>query len=128
MAALTTTHFPKLSPLTINESLVTNPVDTSNHDAQLTEIGLKKFQVLKPKYKQCDFYVSPASFLITPIWFMPTCIGWYWTPTDPNANDVDSNWMPVTTMAVVGGFWNGIMPASKNVKIIDWLHLNMKMI
>ena len=59
------------------------------------------------------FYISPASPYVTPIWYMPTCFGWYWTPNDPSSDEVDSNWMPVTALAVVGGSWNGEIPGKK---------------
>lgn len=124
MANLVTTHFCTIftSPELSACALVTNPVNiTDEYEAQLRQNGLEKHEVLKLKYSKCNFFVSPREQYITPIWFMPTRLGWYWTPTDPNANDKDSNWMPVDRLAVIGGFWNGQIPAKKNVVIIRWL-------
>ena len=90
----------------------------SAEDAKLREIGLEKCIIPKQKYTECNFYVSPPQIFITPIWFMPTCLGWYWTPIDPNYDKLDSNWMPVTVLAVVGGLWRGQIPAPKNCTII----------
>ena len=106
------------------ESVITNPVEMEYGACELKEIGLDECNIPKPKYAQCSFYISPASPYVTPIWYMPTCFGWYWTPNDPSSDEVDSNWMPVTALAVVGGSWNGEIPARKNVKIIRWLSLN----
>lgn len=70
-------------------------------------------------------YISPAIPLVaTPIWFVPTSHGWYWTPTDPYKNDLDTNWMSVDRLQVIGGYWNGIEPADKNIAIIKWLRRN----
>ena len=71
-------------------------------------------------------YVSPATKIIglttiTPIWFVPTSHGWYWTPTDPFDDSSSTNWMSVNNLRVIGGFWNNLEPANKNVIIINWL-------
>lgn len=72
-------------------------------------------------------YVSPATrviiTLITPIWFIPTSHGWYWTPTDPFSKE-DVNWMSVHNLKVIGGVWHNIEPADKNIVIIKWLCRN----
>ncbi len=120
MAMLVSTHFPFIAAqLQRNRSIMTNPIDMSAEDAKLSEIGLEKCEIPKQKYAECNFYVSPPpEKYISPIWFMPTCLGWYWTPTDPNDDKLDSNWMPVTVLAVVGGMWRGQLPAAKNCTII----------
>ena len=70
-------------------------------------------------------YISPAIPLVsTPIWFVPTSHGWYWTPIDPFKNDSDANWMSVGRLQVIGGYWHGIEPADKNIAIIKWLRRN----
>ena len=72
-----------------------------------------------------NLFVSPASFGVTPIWFLRTKHGWYWTPTKPDKNDFDlSNWMiiiPKNSLEVIGGFWDGIEPAQRNIDLIRWL-------
>jgi len=70
-----------------------------------------------------DDWVSPASFLITPIWFKRTFHGWYWTPINPRKSQDQSNYMSVnnSSLAVIGGYWDGEVPAEKNVRIITYL-------
>jgi len=69
--------------------------------------------------------ISPPSFFVTPIWFLRTKHAWYWSPFKPEKNDINkSNWMiiyPNNSVKVVGGIYNGIEPAPKNVDIIHWL-------
>ncbi|XP_019854664.1 PREDICTED: uncharacterized protein LOC109583670 isoform X2 [Amphimedon queenslandica] len=105
-------------------SLRSNPVDLTSYGTQLEEIGLEVMS-LNPsseRYKGCLMYISPANLreYITAIWFMPTCMGWYWSPTDPEG-ELCPNWMPVNRLEVIGGFWHGQIPAPKNVTIIRWL-------
>jgi len=75
-------------------------------------------------------YISPmtqvgTTLVITPIWFVPTSHGWYWTPTDPFDSDCYSNWMTVHNLKVIGGYWHNIEPANKNIIIINWLRKNV---
>ena len=69
--------------------------------------------------------ISLPSKNITPIWFYRTIHAWYWTPTKPEKNDINkSNWMiisPGNSLKVIGGYWNGIEPAYRNIKLINWL-------
>ena len=69
--------------------------------------------------------ISLPSENITPIWFYRTIHAWYWTPTKPEKNDINkSNWMiisPGNSLKVIGGYWNGIEPAYRNIKLINWL-------
>ena len=101
-----------------------NPVDMTSYGATLEENGLEVMS-LSPsceRYRGCTLYISPASpkEYITAIWFMPTRMGWYWSPTDPEG-DLYPNWMPVNRLEVIGGYWHGQIPAPKNVTIIRWL-------
>jgi len=66
-----------------------------------------------------------TTLVITPIWFVPTSHGWYWTPTDPFDSDCYSNWMTVHNLKVIGGYWHNIEPANKNIIIIKWLRKNV---
>ena len=72
-----------------------------------------------------NMLVSPASTFVTPIWFYRTKHAWYWTPTEPDKNDLyKSNWMIIyrnNSLKVIGGKWDGIEPAEKNIKIINLL-------
>ena len=116
-----TSHLSNLVP---SNSVITNPIDMSSYETKLKEQGLEHCSMPNGKYSECNMYVSPGIPYVTPIWYIPTCVGWYWTPTDPEKEDESINWMPVTKLAVVGGRWNGEIPAKKNVKIIRWLSLN----
>lgn len=105
-------------------SLRSNPVDLALYGTTLEENGLEVMS-LNPsseRYKGCLVYISPANLreYITAIWFMPTRMGWYWSPTDPEG-ELCPNWMPVNRLEVIGGFWHGQIPAPKNVTIIRWL-------
>ena len=90
---------------------------------QLNKIGL---QLTDKK----NLLISPASVFVTPIWFYRTPHAWYWTPTEPEksfSNLKNLNWMiifPDNSLKVIGGFWNGIEPAKKNIDIIHWLEKN----
>lgn len=107
-------------------------VENSNN-YNLIKIGDAKFleqtEINKLKSHGLDMismflWVSPASPFVTPIWFYRTCYGWFWTPTEPKEEMDEVNWMIILhgrSKKVVGGFWNGIEPAPKNINIIDWL-------
>ena len=72
-----------------------------------------------------DILISPATVFITPLWFYRTNYAWYWTPTEPKNDCVDvSNWIiiyPGCSLKVIGGIWNGVEPAQKNITLIHWL-------
>ena len=72
-----------------------------------------------------DIFISPASFFITPLWFYRTNYAWYWTPVEPKNNCADvSNWIiiyPGCSLKVIGGYWDGMEPAQKNINLIHWL-------
>ena len=101
-------------------TIISNPIDLTPYGSHLHENGLEPLSISGNKYEQCMFYVSPASPYITPIWFAPTYLGWYWSPTDPNG-ETQSNWMSVSRLEVIGGEWHGQIPAPRNVTIIRWL-------
>lgn len=99
------------------------PTSTSNltatHVEELNQLGL---QVLGDRDR---LLVSPESFAVTPIWFRRTSHAWFWTPTDPEERR--ANWMrisPDDDLKVIGGYWNGIEPAPKNIRIIRHLQSN----
>lgn len=101
---------------------ISNPIDTSPYEGKLEENGLEVLPCAdSQRYKDCTMYISPASPMITPIWFMPMYLGWYWTPTDPNGPEWP-NWMSVDRLEVIGGGWHGDIPAPKNITIIRWLN------
>jgi len=97
-----------------------NPLSKS-HIEELKEIGLIESQIP-------NIFISPPSLDVTPIWFLRTKYAWYWTPTKPDNNDISkSNWMiiyPNNSLKVVGGIWDGIEPAEKNIDLILWLEKN----
>ena len=70
-------------------------------------------------------FISPRSSNVTPLWFYRTNHAWYWTPTEPEIDNLyKSNWLiiyPGGSLKVIGGFWDGIEPANKNIKLIHWL-------
>lgn len=70
-------------------------------------------------------FISPPSKNITPLWFYRTNHAWYWTPTEPENYDYYiSNWLiiyPSGSLKVIGGKWNGIEPAERNIILIHWL-------
>ena len=72
-----------------------------------------------------NIFISPKSLFITPLWFYRTNYAWYWTPTEPkNDNAEYSNWIiiyPGCSLKVIGGGWDGVEPANKNIILIHWL-------
>jgi hypothetical protein len=75
-----------------------------------------------------DVFISPASLHVTPLWFYRTNHAWYWTPTQPDSLRMEdlkkSNWSVIwrdEPVRVIGGFWDGQGPASRNCQLIAWL-------
>ena len=72
-----------------------------------------------------NIFISPGSPNITPLWFYRTNYAWYWTPTEPKEDNIsESNWLiiyPGGSLKVIGGFWDGIEPAVRNINLIHWL-------
>jgi hypothetical protein len=106
-------------------SLMSNPIDVSFYANKLEEKGLESMPdlIIRNFTVTYKLYVSPPEPYITPIWFAPTYLGWFWTPTDPSGK-LDPNWMPVNKLAVSGGEWDSQIPAPKNTLIIRWLDQN----
>ena len=72
-----------------------------------------------------NIFISPASIFVTPLWFYRSNHAWYWTPNKP-VNDDESipNWIiiyPGCSLKVIGGTWDGVEPAERNIKLIHWL-------
>jgi len=109
------------------KQLVCNPsVLTKLYEDKVCQQNLER--CTEPNLKFL-IYISPmtlsgSTVIITPIWFVPTSHGWYWTPTDPLDSDCHSNWMTVHNLKVIGGYWHDIEPAHKNIIIINWLKKN----
>lgn len=73
-------------------------------------------------------FISPASPFVTPLWFYRTNHAWYWTPTQPDSYyEIElrrCNWLEIgvgKSKSVIGGYWDGQMPASRNIVLIDKL-------
>ena len=75
-----------------------------------------------------NLLISLPSSGVTPIWFYRTKYAWYWTPTKPDKNELNKiNWMiiyPGNSLKVIGGKWDGIEPAERNIDLIHWLEKN----
>ena len=72
-----------------------------------------------------DLFISPSSKYVTPLWFYRTIYAWYWTPTEPENNNIESsNWIIIykgCSLKVIGGKWDGMEPAERNINLIHWL-------
>ena len=72
-----------------------------------------------------NIFISNPSLFVTPIWFYRTKHAWYWTPKKPDKDDLNKvNWMiiyPKNSLKVIGGYWDGIKPAQRNIDLIHWL-------
>lgn len=74
-------------------------------------------------------FISPSSHMVTPLWFYRTNHAWYWTPTRPDSYDEVGllrrcNWLEIgvhKSKSVIGGYWDGQMPAERNIVLIDKL-------
>jgi len=73
-------------------------------------------------------FLSPASASITALLFYRTNHAWYWTPTLPkdySMNEIKNlNWSIIhqyKSIVAIGGFWDGLRPARRNIDIIEWL-------
>ena len=113
----------------INLSFKNNLKQIKKRENLLNQIQIKelKEQNLEKSDIPNLFFTTPSK-LVTPIWFYRTKYAWYWTPTKPEKNEITkSNWMiiyPGNSLEVIGGIWNGIEPAPKNIIIIKWLEKN----
>lgn len=106
-------------------TLICNPsILQAQYETSIRQLGLQRC----PNTNNFEglVYVSPATIVngrvtVTPIWFVPTSHGWYWTPTDPFSQSLETNWMSVNVLQVEGGYWHNQVPAQKNIVIITWL-------
>ena len=104
-----------------NESL------SSAKKLSLTEIHVLRKEGLK-ETENSNVFISPGSQGITPLWFYRTHYAWYWTPTEPKTFEKDDlekcNWSLIqgnSSIKAIGGFWNGLAPAERNVILIKYL-------
>ena len=109
----------KLSGLDYKYNIVREPkILTEFKISKLKSHGLIKTQ-------NPNIFISPSSKNITPLWFYRTRYAWYWTPTMPKEDNIyDSNWLiiyPGGSLKVIGGYWDGIEPAERNIDLIHWL-------
>ena len=106
-----------------------NPKETLS-DAKklsLTEIHFLRKEGLK-ETENPNVFISPASQGITPLWFYRTHYAWFWTPTEPKNFTMEelikSNWSLIQgnfPIKAIGGIWNNLAPASRNVILIKHL-------
>lgn len=75
-----------------------------------------------------NIFISPAFFIITPLWFYRTQYAWFWTPTRPinyNMEEIKKcNWSLIKSnmpIIAIGGIYNNRPPAQKNIKLIKTL-------
>lgn len=128
MKAIIKALLPHFVGMTSPYHLVCNPIALDQaYSEKLLQIGLERcFIDCSSNYCGLMYVSPPSKFLgleyVTPIWFVPTSHGWFWTPTDPSNQKKETNWMPVSQLQVIGGFWHGLTPAEKNVTIIKWLY------
>lgn len=97
-----------------------------NARTPLTKKEIKELESHGLIETDCPYiFISPESPGVTPLWFFRTNHAWYWTPTEPKEDDYyTSNWLiiyPGGSLKVIGGFWDGIEPATKNIVLIHWL-------
>ena len=75
-----------------------------------------------------DIFISPASFLVTPLWFYRTQYAWFWTPKEPENYSLEEikkcNWSLIKVnkpIIAIGGIYNNSEPALRNIKLIKIL-------
>jgi hypothetical protein len=73
-------------------------------------------------------FISPASAWITALWFYRTNHAWYWTPTRPDAFEIEDlkmcNWSVIwggEPDQAIGGYWDKCPPAPRNRSLIAWI-------
>lgn len=73
-------------------------------------------------------FVSPSSSGVTPLWFFRTNHAWYWTPLKPKDYTQEElnrcNWSVIWSgeeIRAIGGYWDGMAPAERNIRLIRWL-------
>lgn len=110
--------------------LISNPIRfDSISESRILEHGLCKCAA---RDNRMLIFVSPENDVeekeekdndtVSPIWFVPTSHGWYWTPTDPFDRTTEPNWMSVDTRHVIGGGKQHMKRMrSKDLEIIRWI-------
>lgn len=101
-------------------------VGTAKKSLNYNEIETLNKNGLKTIIDSVDIFISPPSQYITPLWFYRTNFAWFWTPTNPlEVEDITlSNWSLILTErtnVAEGGYWDGLEPAERNVKLIKFL-------
>ena len=73
-------------------------------------------------------FISPGEFFITPLWFYRTQYAWFWTPSEPKDFSMERikkcNWSLIKAnrpITAIGGIYNNMAPAQKNIKLITIL-------
>ena len=123
MKAIIKALLPHFCGVTSPHHLVCNPITLDQtYNEKLLQIGLVKCFIDRSSKHHEIMYVSPPSKNVTPIWFVPTSHGWFWTPTDPSNKTKETNWMSVSQLQVIGGYWDEQTPVERNVTIINWLY------
>ena len=113
--------------------IVSNPIRfDSASENRILEHGLSKCAA---RDNRMLIFVSPedeeegntqasdeANSTVSPIWFVPTSHGWYWTPTDPFDRTSEPNWMSVDTRHVIGGGRQHMKKMrKKDREIVRWI-------
>ena len=76
-----------------------------------------------------NIFISPGTDDgITPLWFYRTQYAWFWTPKEPQNYNIEEikkcNWSLIQSnrpITAIGGRYNNIMPALRNIKLIKTL-------
>ena len=76
-----------------------------------------------------NVFISPGTDDgITPLWFYRTQYAWFWTPKEPQNYNIEEikkcNWSLIQSnrpITAIGGRYNNIMPALRNIKLIKTL-------
>ena len=100
-----------------------NPAKTLNS----TDIDVLNEHGLKPT-EMDNLFISPASKGVTALFFFRTNHAWYWTPHVSVRHTLDDlkecNWSIIIKhreKKAIGGPWDGEEPASRNIRLIEWL-------
>lgn len=100
-----------------NKSLIfVSPTDDDQDDMELDDEGY-----LRQKTKTDEEKAADEKRYISPIWFVPTSHGWYWTPTDPFDRSMETNWMSISERYVRGGPHHKKKMLEKDIDTTLWL-------
>jgi len=93
------------------KTLISNPIRfNAESEARIQEHELAKCadkdnRLLIFVTQSREFPIDPEtaeSNYVSPVWFVPTNHGWYWTPTDPFDRSRETNWMSIDSAEAVG--------------------------